>query len=259
MLLPIYQVDAFADHLFAGNPAAVCPIDAWLSDETMQAIARENNLSETAFFAPEGEQFRIRWFTPTSEVKLCGHATLASAFVYFTHMAPHADRLVLQSLSGPLAVTRQGDLLTLDFPAVSVAPVEAPHDAESTLGAPIVEAHAADDWLFLVASADAVRSLKPDMRELRGWDKRGVIVTAKGEDCDFVSRFFVPKLGVDEDPVTGSAHTKLAPYWGHRLGKTKLLARQLSSRGGTLHCEVVGDRVKIGGRAVPYLIGTITV
>lgn len=257
MELPIYQLDAFADRLFSGNPAAVCPLQAWLPDATMQAIAAENNLSETAFFAPEAGGLRIRWFTPACEVQLCGHATLAAAHVYFHLDAPHAERVVFDSLSGPLAVFRHGELLTLDFPAVIPSAVTAPPVLAAALGCAPHEVLAADDWLVVLDSAAQVRALQPDMPLLRQLDRRGVVVTARGDDCDFVSRFFAPKYGIDEDPVTGSTHTLLTPYWAARLGKRRLHARQLSARGGELHCELMGDRVAISGRVVPYLSGTL--
>jgi PhzF family phenazine biosynthesis protein len=259
MELRLYQVDAFAERLFAGNPAAVCPLEAWLPNATMQAIARENNLSETVFFAPEPEGLRIRWFTPGCEVDLCGHATLAAAWVYFHHLAPQADRVRFNSRSGPLSVSRDGERLTLDFPAARLEPVAVPALLDSALGAKPLEVYAADDWLVLLDSAERVRRLQPSMALLKQLERRGVIVTARGDDCDFVSRFFAPRVGVDEDPVTGSAHTLLTPYWALRLGKLQLHARQLSARGGELHCELKGERVLIGGSVVPYLSGTITI
>lgn len=258
MELTLYQVDAFATRLFTGNPAAVCPLQTWLPDATMLAIAMENNLSETAFFVREGDRLRIRWFTPVREVALCGHATLAAAHVYFHHIDPDCERLELDSLSGPLAVARSGDLLTLDFPSIGVENVPAPPELSAALGVEPVEVLAADDWLVVVGDAEHVRSLRPDMALLRRLERRGMIVTARGDDCDFVSRFFVPKYGIDEDPVTGSAHTKLTPYWAGKLGKSRLHARQLSARGGELFCEAAGMRVLISGRVVPYLIGKIT-
>lgn len=259
MELAIYQIDAFADRLFAGNPAAVCPLDHWLPDATMQAIAAENNLSETAFFVQEQGKFRIRWFTPATEVKLCGHATLAAGYVYFTHLAPQADHIVFDSLSGPLGVSRNGELLSLDFPAHAASPQTAPALLVSALGITPAEVLAADDWLVVLESAAQVHGLRPDMARLKQLDRRGVIVTSRGEDCDFVSRFFAPKYGIDEDPVTGSAHTILTPYWAEKLGKSRLHARQLSTRGGELYCELKDGRVYISGRAIPYLTGTINI
>lgn len=259
MEIPIYQVDAFTTRLFGGNPAAVCPLDTWLPEATMQAIAMENNLSETAFIVSEERGWRIRWFTPTTEVNLCGHATLASACVYFRHIDTGAGRVVFDSLSGPLTVIRDGELLTLDFPLHAPEPVEAPELLGRALGAEPLEVLAAEDWLVRLDSEEAVRILAPDMSLLRQLDRRGVIVTAEGADCDFVSRFFAPGHGIDEDPATGSAHTILTPYWADRLGRERLHARQLSARGGELFCERRGERVFISGRAVPYLQGTITV
>ncbi len=260
MELQLYQVDAFSAKLFGGNPAAVCPLEKWLPDETLQAIAMENNLSETAYFVTETEGLHIRWFTPTCEVKLCGHATLASAWVYFHHIQPDAQKVTFNSLSGPLGVERDGEWLTLDFPAARAAPVNAPPELAQALGAEPLEVVATDDWLVRLDSEATIRRLQPDMALLKTLDGRGVIVTAEGEssDCDFVSRFFAPKYGIDEDPVTGSAHTLLIPYWAERLGSEHLLARQLSPRGGELRCELRGERVRIAGRATPYLRGVIT-
>lgn len=258
MQLPLYQIDAFTDQLFGGNPAAVCPLEAWLPEETMQAIARENNLSETAFLVQEAKGWRIRWFTPVAEVRLCGHATLASGWVYFHHLHPDVQEVVFDSLSGPLSVSRDGDLLTLDFPLQKAEPVATPENLAAALGAEPLEVLAADDWLIRLDSEETVRNLQPDLSLLRKVDRRAVIVTAAGNDCDFVSRFFAPKYGIDEDPVTGSAHTKLIPYWAEKTGKQHLHARQLSARGGELFCELRGERVLISGHAMPYLQGTIT-
>lgn len=257
MEIPIYQVDAFTDELFGGNPAAVCPLEAWLPEQTMQAIAMENNLAETAFIVREEAGWRIRWFTPTTEVNLCGHATLAAAYVYFRHIGEAERRVVFDSHSGPLTVSRDGDLLTLDFPLDIPMPVEAPTVLAQALGTEPLEVLAAEDWLVRLESEAAVRALAPDLHLLRQLDRRGVIVTAEGEECDFVSRFFAPKQGIDEDPVTGSAHTALVPYWAERLGREKLHARQLSARGGELYCERGSERVFIRGRAAPYLKGAI--
>jgi PhzF family phenazine biosynthesis protein len=263
MRLPLYQVDAFTDRLFAGNPAAVCPLEAWLPDATMQAIAAENNLAETAFFLREGEDYALRWFTPAVEVDLCGHATLASAFVIMTRLEPGRERVAFRTLrAGTLGVSREGEGYAMDFPARPALPV-AERDARlaAALGKPPVEAlAAARDYLVVYAQAADVASLAPDLAALAALDRTAVIVTAPGQDgVDFVSRFFAPALGVPEDPVTGSAHCTLAPYWAERLGKERLEARQLSRRGGTLACTVAGDRVAISGRAVLYLEGTIHV
>ncbi len=257
MELKIYQLDAFTSHLFGGNPAAVCPLAAWLADELMQQIAMENNLSETAFIVEEENGLRIRWFTPTSEVKLCGHATLAAAWVYFHHIDPASDVVTFNSLSGALGVTRREELLTLDFPVGELQPVEAPELLIQAIGATPQECYAGEDWLVRLESEEAVRALQPDMRLLQQLAGRGVIVTAEGDDCDFVSRFFAPKYGIDEDPVTGSAHTLLTPFWAERLHKETFIARQLSPRGGELQCELRGGRVHIGGQVTPYMQGTI--
>ncbi len=258
MDLAIYQIDAFTNHLFGGNPAAVCPLEHWLPDATMQAIAAENNLSETAFFVREAQGARIRWFTPVTEVRLCGHATLASAWVWFHHIEPLADKVVFDSLSGPLTATRSGELLTLDFPAQASTPLIVSSPLIEALGTTPVECHlAGEDWLVVIADARTVLELHPRIEMIAQLDCRALIVTAPGDDCDFVSRFFAPKVGVDEDPVTGSAHTKLVPYWAGSLGKNLLHARQLSPRGGELYCELRNGRVLMSGAAVPYMSGTI--
>jgi PhzF family phenazine biosynthesis protein len=260
--LPLYQVDAFAEQLFGGNPAAVVLLPQWLPEATLQSLAAENNLSETAFLVREEEHVRIRWFTPLCEVKLCGHATLAAAWVWFHHLEPQANQVIFDSLSGPLTVSRSDDLLTLDFPAHPSRPLIAPAAVAllgELLGTLPLETHAAgDDWIVVVADERSVRTLQPQIALLKQLDCRGLIVTARGGDCDFVSRFFAPRVGIDEDPVTGSAHTKLVPYWAARLAKTQLHARQLSQRGGELFCELRGERVLMSGQAVPYLSGTIT-
>lgn len=257
MEIDIYQIDTFTNTRFGGNPAAVCPLDAWLPDETMQSVAMENNLSETAFVVKEPEAWRIRWFTPVTEVSLCGHATLASAWVCFHHLETDTQELLFNSLSGILKVSRDGERLTLNFPLLRVKPVAAPGILAAALGCAPQEVLAGDDWLVLLDSEQAVRELRPDLGLLKKLERRGVIVTAAGSDCDFVCRFFAPKYGIDEDPVTGSAHTQLTPYWAERLGKQSLHARQISARGGELFCELAGERVLIGGSAVPYLKGVI--
>ena len=259
MRLRIFQIDAFADAVFGGNPAAVCPLDSWLADATLQAIASENNLSETAFFAPANGAYALRWFTPLAEVDLCGHATLASACVVFDHLRPDADAVAFETRSGRLEVTRCDDELAMDFPALATHPVAPPSELLAGLGAEPAAVFADMDYLALFESEAAIRAMAPDMAALARLDRRGVIVTAPGESADFVSRFFSPRLGVPEDPVTGSAHCMLAPFWAERLGKATLHARQVSERGGTLHCRVAGDRVLLTGRAVQYLEGMITV
>jgi len=260
MNLPLYQVDAFADRLFAGNPAAVVPLDSWLPAEAMQEIAFENNLSETAFYVRGPEGFAIRWFTPAVEVDLCGHATLGSGFVAFHRGDAAGDVVEFASRSGPLRVRREGDLLVLDFPVHVPERAEVPEGLVEAMGGPPREVWKADNDYLLVYEAEAdVRGLEPDFARLGTVEARGVIATAPGTDADFVSRFFAPKVGVPEDPVTGSAHTRLAPYWSKRLGRLELTARQVSKRGGSLRCRLRGDRVDIAGRAVLYLTGTINV
>jgi PhzF family phenazine biosynthesis protein len=250
MKLPIYQVDAFTSRVFHGNPAAVCPLPSWLPDETLQSIALENNLSETAFLVGEGGSREIRWMTPTQEVDLCGHATLASAFVIFERLSRELSEVVFSSRSGPLWVRRQGERLVLDFPARPPRRCEPPAGLAEALGRPPLEVWAARDLMALYADEDEVRGLRPDMQKLRAVDTFAVIVTAPGREADFVSRFFGPRVGVPEDPVTGSAHCALAPYWAERLGRTRLLGYQASQRGGTVHVEHAGTRVRLAGQAV---------
>jgi PhzF family phenazine biosynthesis protein len=261
MRIPLYQIDAFADGPFTGNPAAVCPLDAWLPAETMQAIAAENNLSETAFFVPDGEVYRLRWFTPSVEVDLCGHATLASAFVVFRYLARERDSVTFQTeKAGVLTVGRDGEALMLDFPSRPPLACPISDEVAAALGKPPTALLASRDYLAVYNRADEIAALSPDFAALAALDRFAVIATAPGcEEIDFVSRFFAPARGVPEDPVTGSAHCTLIPYWAERLGKSRLEARQLSRRGGRLSCGLNGDRVTIAGRAVLYLEGTITI
>lgn len=256
MKIPYFEVDAFASKPFRGNPAGFCPLPKWLDDATMQSIAAENNLAETAFFVQRGADYELRWFTPTVEIDLCGHATLASAFILFSELGFRGEAVRFHSQSGPLVVSRSGDILTLDFPSRPPAFSAAPEALIRGLGRQPVEVLKSRDYFALFAVADDVRSLRPDFNALGTLDAK-VVVTAPGSDCDFVSRFFAPTAGVPEDPVTGSAHCTLIPYWSRRLGKPKLFARQLSRRGGELFCEQVGERVRIGGKAVLYLRGQI--
>jgi PhzF family phenazine biosynthesis protein len=257
MNLKIYQVDAFTTRPFHGNPAAVVPLDAWLADEMMQSIALENNLSETAFFVKEGEKFHIRWFTPAVEVDLCGHATLASAYVLFNELRAADSSITFTSKSGELRVERDGERLVLDFPAIVSEKIESADAIVAAIGAAPKEIYKAMDYMLIFDSEDTIALLRPDFHALYGTDARGVIVTAPGNSVDFVSRFFAPGSGIDEDPVTGSAHCALTPYWAKKLGKIALTARQISQRGGELTCELAGDRVKIGGYATLYLTGEI--
>ena len=263
MRLPLFQIDAFAERVFQGNPAAVCPLEAWLPEALMQAIAAENNLSETAFCVPEGEGYGLRWFTPLKEIDLCGHATLATAHVLFEHLGFAGAEIVFSTRSGALRVTRAGDRLAMDFPAKAVEPCVAPGALIEGLGRAPLEVYGGRDYLAVFADAAEVRALRPDPRRLAELDRHGVTVTALGGaedgDVDFVSRFFVPKFGVDEDPVTGSAHCSLTPFWAARLGKATLEARQVSRRGGRLQCTLAGERVILRGRAVTYMAATIEV
>lgn len=256
--IPVYQVDAFTDRVFAGNPAAVCPLNEWLDASVMQAIATENNLSETAFFVHEGDDHAIRWFTPTAEIDLAGHPTLATAHVIFTALDPARDAVTFTTrLGDTLTVKRETGRLTMDFPARAPEPKETLGDVAAALGATPQEVLSARDGFAVFASQAEVAALAPDMDAVAALDCMGLIATAPGDDCDFVSRFFAPQMGVPEDPVTGSAHCTLIPYWADRLGKTELLARQISKRGGTIHCGHDGARVRIGGQAVTYMAGTI--
>jgi PhzF family phenazine biosynthesis protein len=257
MTIPVFQVDAFAPRPFTGNPAAVCPLEAWLPDAQLQAIAMENNLSETAFFIPHGDRFHLRWFTPAVEVDLCGHATLAAAAVLFERLGHRGDRLVFDTRSGEIAVERRDGLLCLDFPSRPPGPVPVHPRLVDALGTQPETVLGARDYLVVFRDEEAVRSLQPDLNLLAAMDRFAVIVTAPGREADFVSRFFAPAQGVPEDPVTGSAHCTLVPYWARRLGKQTLTARQLSARGGELWCEDRGDRVSIAGRAFFFLEGRI--
>lgn len=259
MRLPIYQIDAFASRVFGGNPAAVVPLESWLPDDVMQAIAAENNLAETAFFVPEGEDYALRWFTPTVEVDLCGHATLASAHLIFSKITPDREQVRFTTRSGPLTVTRQGDMLALELPSRPPEPCPMPPGLEAALGKAPKTVSAARDYLLVYDSESDIRGLKPDMARIAALDRFAVIATAPGSDCDFVSRFFAPAQGVPEDPVTGSAHCSLIPYWSKRLGKSRLSARQLSPRGGELMCEDRGARIVVAGKSVLYLEGAIFV
>jgi len=258
--IPLFQVDAFSQRVFHGNPAAVCPLEHWLAEDVMQAIATENNLAETAFVVSEADGWRIRWFTPVCEVDLCGHATLAAAWVLFAEHLGDADSVTFQSRSGPLTVRREASgRLAMDFPALRGEPCEAPPALIEGLGLVPGEVQAAMDYLVVVDSEVQVRDLAPDFAALAKLDRRGVIVTALGKDFDFVSRFFAPNAGIAEDPVTGSAHSMLIPYWAKRLGKSFLVAEQLSARGGTLYCEDRGPRVIIAGDACLYMSGYIDI
>jgi PhzF family phenazine biosynthesis protein len=257
-VIPIYQVDAFTLGPFSGNPAAVCPLDDWLDDATLQSIAAENNLSETAFIVPNDSGYHLRWFTPAIEVDLCGHATLAAAYVVLNHLQPGLDSIAFETMSGTLTVSRDRDRLSMDFPARAPTPADLLQSLTDALGAAPSEVHLSRDVLAVFDDEATVRRLVPDQGKLLALEEGlGVIASARGDDVDFVSRFFVPKAGIAEDPVTGSAHCTLVPFWAERLGKSKLVAHQVSARGGELHCEHRGDRVIISGHCHLFLTGTI--
>jgi PhzF family phenazine biosynthesis protein len=262
MTIPIFQADAFAERQFAGNPAAVCPLEHWLDDRILQGISEENNLSETAFFVRTGDSFQLRWFTPRVEVNLCGHATLASAYILFEKLDWQQEQILFDTKSGRLTVRKFKDgSLTLDFPSDMPKPVAAaPAGLKEGLGvSPMELLQAKTDYLVILDSEEEVMKLDPDFGKLSQLKMRGLIVSAPGKDADFVSRFFAPGVGINEDPVTGSAHTILAPYWAKRLNKHMLSALQLSRRGGVLTCEIKQDRVLISGRCRLYLEGKIYV
>jgi PhzF family phenazine biosynthesis protein len=259
MNIAIYQADAFTDKLFGGNPAAICPLTEWLPDEVMQKIAVENNLSETAFFVRNEKGYKLRWFTPWYEIDLCGHATLASAHILFTELGYQDDTISFETVkAGTLFVSRDGDKYTMDFPSRVPIHIDAPNGlTEAMSEKKPLEVLRSRDYLLVYESEDDILDITPDYFALSKMDTIGVIVTAPGKEVDFVSRFFEPRAGVLEDPVTGSAHSNLIPYWAEKLGKDKLHAYQLSSRKGELWCELKGDRVLITGKAVTYLKGEI--
>jgi len=258
MTLPFYQVDAFTSKLFGGNPAAVIPLEKWLDDETLQKIAAENNLSETAFFVKENDHYHIRWMTPINEVPLCGHATLATAFVIFNFIDKEATRIRFTSLSGDLFVDLEGDLLSLDFPNHKPTQIPISEDVKNCFEQLPLEVHTTSFYLMVVfESEDYIKKMSPRIEQIKKLHKSAVIVTAKGIDADFVSRMFAPNEGIDEDPVTGSAHSVLIPYWAEKLGKKNFRALQVSKRCGELLCEMKGERVKISGRGVIYATGSI--
>ena len=259
MKIPIYQIDAFTSTVFKGNPAAVCPLTSWLDDRILQAIAMENNLSETAFIVDMGDHYQIRWFTPEVEVDLCGHATLASAYVIFHYVRPGTTSVRFLSKSGSLSVTEQENLVCLDFPVRKAVPCPPPDILLQALRMKPQEILAAHDYLAVYENEEDIRGIQPDYALLKQLDRLGVIITAPGQESDFVSRFFAPKAGIPEDPVTGSAHCTLTPYWAERLRKNSLVARQISARGGELFCDYRGNKVLIAGQAVCYLEGWIRI
>lgn len=259
MQLQLYQVDSFASRVFEGNPAAVCPLSSWLSDAQMLAIAAEHNLSETAFFVPQDDGFSIRWFTPTVEVDLCGHATLAAAFVLFELHGYSNNIIVFYSKSGTLLVNREDDGLVLDFPMQLPRPCETPQAILAAFKATPMACFKAEDYIVVFEHEKDVREAEPDVEILKQLDLRGVSITAASQTYDFVSRFFAPNVGINEDPVTGSSFTQLAPVWMAILGKESLFAKQVSKRGGEVWCDVRGNRVRIKGRAVLYMRAQITI
>lgn len=257
--MDIFQVDAFTEKVFSGNPAAIVPLDQWLAKDVMQQIAAENNLSETAFFKKKSDgSFDIRWFTPETEVNLCGHATLASAHVLFKHLGYSKKTIVFHSKSGKLTVEKRGSEYWMNFPSNPPDPIPVPKLIPEALGMIPIYTGVNTDLLVLVQDEESVRNMKPDLVILKKMEVRGVIVTAPGSDSDIVSRFFAPSVGISEDPVTGSAHTVLTPFWAKRLGKNELSAKQISKRGGTLRCVLLENRVEIGGYAVTYMSGKIS-
>lgn len=261
MTIPIYQADAFTDKLFGGNPAAICPLTKWLPDDVMQQIAKENNLAETAFFVKTGNGYLLRWFTPEYEIDLCGHATLASAHILFTELGYNSDTIHFETIkAGTLVVKKDGDKYMMDFPSRPPIPIEIPNGLQEALGGKQPKAILRSrDYFVVYEKEEDIRELSPDFAALAKMDTVGIIVTAQGNEVDFVSRFFAPGAGIPEDPVTGSAHCNLIPYWAKKLGKDKLHAYQLSARKGELWCELKGDRVLMSGKAVTYLKGEIFV
>ena len=257
MKVPIYQVDAFAGKPFQGNPAAVCLLDKWLDDEILLCIARENNLSETAFFVEKGGIYQLRWFSPKTEIDLCGHATMAAAFVIFEKLTPSRDRVRFDTTSGKLEVWREDDYFCMDFPSRPPVPCERDENIINGLGSEPSAVYSARDYVVVYDSPETVENLDPDFSLLTKGNWSGIIATAEGTDVDFVSRYFAPSEGIPEDPVTGSACCTLAPFWSERLGKNNLRSKQVSSRTGKLFCEDLGDRINIMGKAILYLEGEI--
>jgi PhzF family phenazine biosynthesis protein len=255
--MKIYQIDAFTNQVFKGNPAAVVPLEKWLLTETMQQIAAENNLAETAFFVKEGNHFHIKWFTPTVEIELCGHATLASAFVIYNYLNYDKNEIYFTCMVGDLFVTKNEDWITLNFPSIETHIVKAPEVLAQAIGAhPIAFYDSKTKYVALLEDEDQVQNCQPDFTLINQLNKN-LIITAKGIEVDFVSRFFAPQSGIDEDPVTGSAHSVLIPFWAKKLNKTEMTAMQLSKRTGFLKCKHLNDRVEMSGQAVCYLVGEI--
>jgi len=259
LTIPIYQVDAFAEKLFEGNPAAVCPLENWLDDDILQSIATENNLSETAFFVKENNHFNLRWFTPKTEVDLCGHATLASAFVLFNILNFNEEEINFQTQSGLLKVYKKDELIILNFPSFDLKITQPTQNLIIAIGKEPIETFFNRDYFLVYENEEDIVSINPNFSELKKINSQGFIITAKGKDCDFVSRYFAPSVGIDEDPVTGSIHTVLIPFWSKRLNKNEMVAKQLSRRKGKLYCKNLGNRVEIAGKAILYLKGEIEI
>lgn len=259
MKLKQFQVDAFASRPFEGNPAAVCPLEQWLPDSVLQSIAEENNLSETAFFVPRANGFHLRWFTPVAEVDFCGHATLATAHVLYQALGYERESVEFSTRSGEMTVGRDKGLYAMNFPSMPPRQCTPPRALLAGIKVSPTDVLAAGDYVVVFETEDVVRSLTPDFTKLTELDLRGVIATAPGQQCDFVSRFFAPRFGINEDPVTGSAHCELTPYWSARLGRKVMQARQISKRAGDVHCELAGDRVVLKGRAVTFMEGEIEI
>ena len=254
-MILFFEVHSFTQKIFHGNPAGVCPLDRWIDDDSMQRIAAENNLSETAFFVPKEDHYELRWFTPTVEVDLCGHATLATAYVLFDHLGYEGEAISFHTQSGELVVWKDNDFLVMDFPSRPAESTNIPEHLVAGLGREVEHVFKAKDFLVVLENEQEVRELLPDFSELEKVDCEGVIVTAPGDEVDFVSRFFAPRMGIAEDPVTGAAHSTLTPYWAERFGKSQLRAQQISERGGDLWCRLSEDRVQIAGHAVLYVKG----
>jgi PhzF family phenazine biosynthesis protein len=258
-MIPYFEVHSFTAKIFKGNPAGVCLLDAWIDDQLMLNIAAENNLSETAFIVPDKDHYELRWFTPTVEVDLCGHATLATAYVLFDYLGYEGDAISFETKSGEITVWKDDDFVILDFPSRPAEPTKIPEHLIAGLGYELEQVSKARDYLVVLNTEKEVQDLQPDFSELAKIDCEGVIVTAPGDEVDFVSRFFAPRMGISEDPVTGAAHSTLTPYWSERLGKNRLRARQISARGGDLWCKHADDRVQIAGQAVLYVKGFINI
>ena len=259
MELTLYQIDAFANRVFEGNPAAICALDDWLPDELMQSIAAENNLSETAYFIKTSNGYHIRWFTPTHEVDLCGHATLASAYVIFNILGYEKKEIIFESKSGLLKVTQNNDWLEMDFPSQAPVQCPVPEQILSAFNEKPIASLKSEDYIVVFENEESILNASPDLVTLSELDLRGIAITAKSKEYDFVSRFFAPNYGINEDPVTGSAFSQLIPYWSRKFNKKSLSAKQVSKRGGEVKCVELGDRVKISGKAVKYMTATIEV